>query len=238
MLNIDLALDEALYEYGVQKFIKWNPIKYPHVVIFGSTGSGKTYLLKIILGRICLFIPNAELIVCDFKSDMDFEFLSGSENFYRFNECMNGLNKAVEILHNRQNKSDAHHFVMLVFDEWASFINNLDNKKQAEKAKQYLSMLLMLGRSFNIHVLISQQRLDASYFNSSRDNFSVIIGMGKLSKESIEMMFSEYKDFIDRNKDQGRGSLIIGNQFNDIIVPRIQDRSKLETTIIKGVNRH
>lgn len=239
MMNncINLVPDESFLSSGIISYISWNYIRFPHMVIFGSTGSGKTYLLKIILGRISKHIPNAELIVCDYKSDEDFSFLSSMNNFYRFNKCMDGLERAVQLLQKRQSGivSDRH-FCCLVFDEWASFINTLD-KKSAESAKQKLATLLMLGRSFNIHVIISQQRLDASYFNSARDNFSVIIGMGQLSKESVEMMFSDYKDIIVRNKSQGHGSMILGNQFFEIAVPRVRDVNKLHSTIISAVNR-
>lgn len=235
--SIDLVLDQEFYELGIYNYIQWQYIKYPHMVIFGSTGSGKTYLLKIILARIGLTIPDSELLVCDFKADNDFNFLSNYSNFYRFDNCSNGLKTAIEILRNRQTgKNNDSHFFMLVFDEWASFINSLE-KKQAEQAKQDLSSLLMLGRSFNIHVLLSQQRLDASYFSSARDNFSVVIGMGKLSKESVEMMFSDYKKLLIPNKTQGTGSLIMGNKLKNIIVPSVNNPKKLEHNIIKAVNR-
>lgn len=229
--TVKLVPDAELYASGIVKYIEWDYQKYPHMVICGSTGSGKTYLLKLILARIGKYIPDSELLVCDYKSDEDFSFLNGSANFYRFAECMDGLERAITILRNRQQGlSHDRHFVCLVFDEWASFINNLD-KKTADHAKQQLAVLLMLGRSFNIHVILSQQRLDASYFSAARDNFSLVFGMGTLSKESVEMMFSEYKDVIDPCKPQGQGSLIIGNQFKSVIVPTIRDSSKLESAV-------
>ena len=234
--TINLVPDAALYASGITKYIKWNYEKNPHTVIFGSTGSGKTYLLKILLARIGKHIPNAELVVCDYKSDDDFSFLDGLNNFYRFDKCMDGLERAVQLLNERQHgQNKDRHFFCLVFDEWASFLNNLD-KKSAEHAKQSLAVLLMLGRSYNLHVIVSQQRLDASYFNSSRDNFSVICGMGTLSKESVQMMFSDYKDVIEPNKPQGQGSIIIGNQFKSIIVPTVWDDNKLRDSILSAVN--
>lgn len=207
------------------------------MVIFGSTGSGKSYALKIILGRIAKHTPDAELLVCDYKSGMDFNFLDGLENFYRFDKCLEGVEYALGLLGGRQHgQQKGRHFFCLVFDEWASFINSLD-KKKSEYAKQCLSTLLMLGRSFNVHVIVSQQRVDASYFNSARDNFSVALGMGPLSKESVEMMFSEYRDVIARNKPRGHGSLVLGSQFKGIIVPAVRDMGRLEDTI-KGAVRH
>lgn len=235
--RIDLVPDEKLFLSGITKYIKWDYIRLPHVVIFGSTGSGKTYFLKILLGRIAKYIPDSELCICDYKSDEDFSFASGSPNLYRFDNCTDGLNRAVSLLQERQHGNTADkHFFALVFDEWASFINNMD-KKTADLAKQKLATLLMLGRSFNIHVIVSQQRLDASYFSNSRDNFSVICGMGSLSKESVEMMFSEYRDLINRNKTQGHGSAVLGNEFREIMVPRVSDIDKLHLVIQSAVNR-
>ena len=235
--TLDLVPDSTLYMSGITKYITWNFQKHPHAVIFGSTGSGKTYLLKILLGRLGKNIGDSEILLCDYKGDSDFQFLQTCNNFFRFDCCIQGLEQALNLLQERQkNITSDRHFFALVFDEWASFVNNLD-KKQAEWAKQSLATLLMLGRSFNIHVILSQQRLDASYFNAARDNFSVIFGMGVLSRESIEMIFREYKDRLDPNKNQGQGSLVIGNQFFDIFVPSVYDSRKLEASILSAVTR-
>lgn len=235
--TIDLVPEEAFAASGIIKYVKWDYGKFPHIAISGHTGSGKTYLLKIILGRIGLHIPQSELIICDFKGDDDFSFADGCANFYRFDRCMDGLQRAMKLLQDRQNRvvSDRH-FFCLVFDEWASFLNSLD-KKSADSAKQTLSMILMLGRSYDIHVILSQQRMDATHFNSSRDNFSVVFGMGTLSKEAVDMMFSEYKDVIVRSKPQGHGSLVIGSQFKEIVVPTVHDSGRLQAAILLAVNR-
>lgn len=234
---INLVPDEKMYQSGITKYIRWEYMKYPHMVIFGSTGSGKTYLLKILLGRIGKHIPDSEIIICDFKGDNDFSFADGSKNFYRFDKCMDGLEYAVNILRERQQRvSDKRNFVAFVFDEWASFIKSFD-KKTADYAKKNIAVLLMLARSFNIHIILSQQRIDSSYFDSSRDNFSVVCGMGSLSKESVEMMFSSYKNEINRNKTQGHGSMIVGNQLKEIIVPKVRDIDNLNAAIMSAVER-
>lgn len=236
MARINLVYDASLHHAGIAKYILWDFEKFPHIVIFGATGSGKTYLLKILLARIGKYVPRAELVVCDYKSDTDFTFLKGCSNFYRYTECHIGLERAVRELQNRQaNETASRHFFCLIFDEWASFVSNME-KKSAEQAKQDLATLLMLGRSFNVHVIVSQQRLDAAYFNSARDNFSVVIGMGTLSKEAIQMMFSEYKDVINSRKSQGSGSMIIGSEFKEIIVPQVRDVLTMQTYIRSATN--
>ena len=138
-----------------------------------------------------------------------------------------------ELQQRQADSSTPRYPLFLVFDEWASYVSFLE-KKEADSAKKNLSLLLMLARSFDIHVILSQQRLDASYFSGSRDNFSFICGMGKLSKESADMMFSEYKDIIDRNKSQGYGSLVLGSDFYNIRVPFIRNMDKLDNTILNA----
>ena len=237
MGKIELVPDADLLLVGITKYLCWEYTSCAHVVVYGSTGSGKTYLCKIILGRISKGIADSELIICDYKADADFSFLEECENFFRFTECMKGLEKVYEELCARQSRdSKKRHFLCLFFDEWASFVSNLE-KKEAERAKTMLASLLMLGRSFQIHVIISQQRVDSVYFGNARDNFSVIIGMGRLSKESVQMMFSDYKDEIIPNKPRGYGTAIIGNRLRNIVVPRVRDTEKLHRSIREAVER-
>lgn len=229
--TIKLVIDDSFLELDIKKYTKWDFEKYPHAVIFGPTGSGKTYLVKLVLGRLAKNISGVELVICDYKSDKDFSFLNNANNFYRFDECEQGLNYVLQKLQKRQlGEDESRHAIFLMFDEWSSYINNLE-KKVSEIEKKKLATLLMLGRSFNIHVIISQQRLDASYFNASRDNFSLVIGMGRLSKESIEMMFSDFKDEIQKDKDRGEGTMLIGNNLKNIIVPQIKDINMLNNII-------
>ncbi len=125
----------------------------------------------------------------------------------------------------------------LFFDEWASYLLNLD-KKKAEEEKKKLATLLMLGRSFNIHVLISQQRVDASYFNTARDNFNLVIALGNLSSEGKEMMFHEFKDEMKPDRKQGTGYMITnGTDFCSISVPLISNTDRLNDFIQRAVIR-
>lgn len=234
---LPLYVNEEYLNYNIQQFVNWVPSVHPHCAIFGASGSGKTYALRLLLGRIGLHVPDAEVIVCDYKGDDDFSFLNGLANFYRFSDCLHGLENIVSLLKERQQNCNDKHFVAFVFDEWASFISSLD-KKTADSARQSLALLLQLGRSFHIHVILSQQRMDSSYFASARDNFSVILGMGKLSKEAVEMMFSEFKEQINRTKPRGYGSLVMGSDFYNVVVPKVRDPVRLEECIYRVVARN
>lgn len=232
---IPIALIHELFQLNIPRWKMWEPSKAPHVIIIGATGSGKTYFSKLLLGKIALYTKSATIILCDFKGDDDFSFLIRHKNFFRFMECERGLDKFYQLFLERQNgTSSCRDMLLLFFDEWASYINFLD-KKKTEAEKQKLSNLLMLGRSFNVHLIISQQRADAQYFSTARDNFNLVVGLGNLSHESKEMLFREYIEEMTVNQVQGEGYLLInGTDLTKIIVPYVKDMDKLHQTIINA----
>ena len=233
-----ILLDERYAKLGIRQSIDWLPDKAPHVMVCGATGSGKTYFTKLLLGKIALYQPTAQLSVCDFKGDRDFEFLNGCSRFHRFMDCQEGLQQFYDHFRQRQSGEDSSRSMMvLFFDEWASYCNSLD-KKAVEEEKKKLSNLLMLGRSFQVHLIISQQRADAQYFNSARDNFNLVIGLGNLSEESKNMLFHEFKSQMQPNRNQGTGYLLTnGTGLTPVIVPTISSMDRLHHAIRQGVMR-
>lgn len=231
-MNLNILLNEKFKKLKILSYITWNFYKNPHVIIIGSTGSGKTYFSQLLLGKIALHVSDSEIYICDFKGDDEFEYLSECSRFYRFKDCQNGLDKFYERFIKRQNGEDKNrNMLVLFFDEWASFINSLD-KKMNEEVKKKLSNLLMMGRSFNVHIVVSQQRADASYFNTARDNFNVVIALGNLSEESKNMFFHDFKDNMLPNQQQGTGYMLTnGCDFTEIRVPTIRNSKKLKDTI-------
>lgn len=237
-MDIELFLNEPYLKYGIKKYTLWNPETAPHIVIFGATGSGKSYACKLLLARISRYCPNSHFYVCDFKGDSDFSFLNTKARFYRFLNCENGLSDFYKQLEERQSgKDNSRNLILLFFDEWASYILNLE-KKKAEEEKKKLATLLMLGRSFNVHVLISQQRVDAFYFNAARDNFNLVIALGNLSSEGKEMMFHEFKEQMKSDRIRGTGYMTTnGTDFTPILVPIVSNLNCLNHYIKEAVAR-
>lgn len=236
-MEIPLVLNEKYLQCGIEQYVTWSD-KAPHMVVFGATGSGKTYCTKLILARVSKMIKDSQFYICDFKGDNDFSYLNGTDRFFRFMECEKSLDAIMEILYKRQsNELNDRNMIILYFDEWASYILNID-KKKAEEEKKKLATLLMLGRSYNIHVMVSQQRVDASYFSSARDNFNLVIALGNLSSEGKEMMFREFKDQMKPDRKQGTGYMITnGTDFTPILVPTISDMNLVNAYIKDAVTR-
>lgn len=96
----------------------------------------------------------------------------------------------------------------------------------------------MLARSFNYHLLLSQQKLFSEDFGKSRDNINCIITLGNPSKEVREMLFSDFKDKIVPDRKRGTGYMIVnGTDFQKIIVPQISDMELVNQYIKQAVER-
>lgn len=237
MAVIPLVYSEPLLQAGYKEYIQWDTASAPHIAVAGVTGTGKTYCTKLICAKVAKHITNSQIVLCDFKGDNDFIFLSECERFYRFDACLAGLNSFYNSFLDIQRTGCTNGFNMLVFDEWGSFINSLD-KKEAEDAKKKLSNLLMLGRSFDFHVLLSQQRLNAEDFGKSRDQFNLVLLLGNASKEVVSMLFHDYKDCIENNRQRGTGYMLInGADFLPFIVPKIASIENVDNAIKEAVMR-
>lgn len=195
----------------------------PHLLIVAPSGSGKTYLLMLILKQLAQ--RNGKLVFADFKGG-DFIGLENCQRYYRHQNVAQALQYVFDELQDRMSRPRTDfQSIYFVVDEWSGFLG-IYPKKEQETYKQRLASLLMLGRGVRIFVIIALQRGDAAYLNG-RDNFGNCIGLGSLSKESISMTFSENKDLIS-SKPRGHGYLQTdGKPLREIVVPRIRKPEKV-----------
>ena len=223
-----ILLNQSFYEMGLIRDMPWLYLRFAHLLVFGSTGSGKSYFVKQLINATENCVKHASVFVLDFKAD-DFSYLAGCKNYYSYMDCTEGFNRFYDEFTARQQGLDSSKsFKMMVFDEWASYLNMLD-KKEADQAKQKLSTLLMLGRSFNVHVVISQQRADAEYFAKARDNFGLVVALGNISKESKAMFFGDHTDEMMPVSEVGHGYALQNcSELHSVRVPEIQDMTILE----------
>lgn len=226
-LKFAIGVEQKALENGVQIPLYINFLKVPHLLIVAPSGSGKTYLLVLILKQL-VKMP-ITLFLADFKG-IDFISLDGCRNYFKHQSVAKALNMAYEELQERMaNPRLDFKPIVLVIDEFSGFLSALDKKTQ-EHYKQLLASILMLGRGLQIFVVVALQRADASYI-TARDNFGNCIGLGRLSEESIRMTFTEYKDDIIP-KTRGKGYLRIdGKPLQELVVPRIRDYDGAMETI-------
>jgi DNA segregation ATPase FtsK/SpoIIIE and related proteins len=178
----------------------WDLIQHPHALIAGGTGTGKTALLLALILMI-----NGEIAIIDPKrSDL---FNVGKQYFA--NSTVSETTQIIELLKNYTQIMDDRYTqlfnsktiigasikdlnlqpIFLFFDEVAAAVVNADNKEKKEMIK-YLTQLILKGRQAGINIVLATQRPDADIIPANlRDQLSIRIGLGNLSKEGQRMMF-------------------------------------------------
>lgn len=232
-----ILLREDYLRQGLRIPIDWDTELAPMTCCFGATGSGKTYALKLMCGKLVKY-GKAKLTVCDGKGGGDFDFLRGCERYDAIEVTTVFNNFYQSFLARQKGEDESRDIMCLLFDEWSAYLDSLDSKKEVEAQRKKLGQLLRLGRSFHVHVIVGQQRMDSTYFQGFRENFNIVIGLSNLSKESRDMFFSEYKEQIEPDRARGTGYMTVnGANFNPVAVPKVNDLDKLHRAILVGVTR-
>jgi len=201
---------------------------YCHALITGASGSGKSYALLYLLGSLLQNNQDTDVYFCDFKNSTDFSFMKGYSHYYAGDDCYDGITQLYQCFCNSRQSGHTNRRTLLIFDEYPAFINYLATKDKAEKTKKsndvlgMISEILMLGRGIQYGIWIVTQRADASLFaNGARDNFMVVIGLGRMSKEQKGMIFTG-EELPEKVFQRGEGMLLAdGYVIREVKYPKI-----------------
>lgn len=163
---------------------------YPHLLIGGATGSGKTWLLKLIL--LQAINKQYMIVIADFKGKVDYPKLW--ENYCsfatEFDQVQKYLHDICRVLEKRKNlfsdlgysnidsynRNESNFLPRIVFacDELAELLDTTGlSTKEKEPMKQiqkYINTIARLGRAFGIHLILATQRPDANILNGQIKN--------------------------------------------------------------------
>lgn len=170
--------------------VKVNLAVTPHMLIGGSTGSGKSVLLKCLLMQ-CIK-KNTEVIIADFKGGVDFPRVWHEKCTFitERNSLVEKLDELLIELHRRKvmlsdsdspnideyNKKYHRHLHRIIFacDEVAELLDKTGlDKKQKEQISQIeasIASIARLGRAFGIHLILATQRPDANIISGQIKN--------------------------------------------------------------------
>lgn len=201
-----------------------------NLLLTGCSGSGKSYALLFLIGSVLKSNKEIEVYFCDFKNSLDFAFLEGYEHYFGGDDCYNGIMQYYRKFCESREKRDFSRKHLLICDEYPALVNYLQGQDKLNKIKQAnevlsaISELLCLGRGINFYTWIVTQRADNTLFaNGSRDNFMVIIGLGRLSKEQKGMVFAG-EEVPDTIYQKGEGVLLAdGHPLLEVKFPKIKD---------------
>lgn len=159
-----------------------NLANIPHILLGGSTGSGKSVLLKLLLMQSLR--KGAEVYIADFKGGVDFPKAWHQKCRMCFTEedLLYTLGQLVAVLEYRKgrlaetgcsnldayNEATGDNLPRLVFacDEVAELLDKTgrskEEKEQLAQIENRLATLARLGRAFGIHLILATQRPDAN----------------------------------------------------------------------------
>lgn len=237
-ISSNMTIEKTVINLDLRTKIDWTAS--PHWLINGATGTGKTYFLVYLL--IELKKRNAELIVIDGKYS-DLEIIGGLLNIK--NKEIDNIEKINYVrtkMIERQNKvketiekegldtigKDYRSYNMkplfLVIDEYKSFIDSLDSKKEIETIIQDI---VAKGRSLGIFVILASQRFSTQTLkNDIRSNFGGVFSLGNEKNETNLMLFNTTEVPIVGDY----GAIMKSNEYLEIVdfeVPYIKDLKRL-----------
>ena len=175
---------------GITGTVIVNLSKIPHILLGGSTGSGKSQLLKLLLMQA--LHKGAKIYIADFKGGVDYSAIWHKNCFMCFDpDKLNFLlTELVEKLQKRKilftesgsanlddyNTKNNEQIPRYIFacDEIAEILDKTGlTKEQKEKVLQIeskLSIIARQGRAFGIHLILATQRPDATILSGQIRN--------------------------------------------------------------------
>lgn len=171
----------------------WDLDRYPHGIITGQTGSGKSYLLRWIIEQA---EASADVWLADGKTSREFDDLGIQRLVSGPVDCVSLCEEAAALISERQVGIDRP--LMLVVDEAAAITLRTmgDQAKDARERKDRflsaLSGIALMGRSAGVHLLVALQRADADVVGgATRDQFGFRVALGWVSADGYRMVLGD-----------------------------------------------
>lgn len=216
----------------------------PHILLGGSTGSGKSVLLKLLLMQALR--KGAEVYIADFKGGVDFPKVWHEKCRMCFTEedLCDTLDRLVEELERRKSalkalgcpNIDAYNEIAerplqrLIFacDEVAEVLDKTGRSKEDKELlaqiENRLSTIARLGRAFGIHLILATQRPDANIIPGQIRNNMDFRVCGRADSVLSQIILDSTSAAEQIPKDArgrfitGDGTVFQGYLFNDQIV--------------------
>ena len=188
--------------YGV----KYDPVKCPHILVAGGTGSGKSVFISFLI--LEFLKRSSKIYIADPKnSDL------GSLDYYLGNDQVatnpNNIARIVRLaVTEMQERYDVmrenfvygsnfrdHNFrpVFLIFDEMGSFRasgTDKNSKAVVNEVMDGIKQIILLGRQAGVFVLVAAQQVSSDTLSTDlRDNLGLRIALGANSSEGYRMVF-------------------------------------------------
>lgn len=214
----------------VSRNLKWEFDKVPSCGIWGSSGSGKTYLALTMLKKISTLTPNIFISDCKFDEFSYYSKRIGIKNIANdIEEVCEMIKKVSDILDKRyQNqKPKKYEPVFLFLDEFAILKLSV-GKKKFEELIGYIRNIILKGRRARVFIVLIQQYQNTN-LGLPMDLLSSL-GLKIILGNSVQLyknVFEVSKDIELITKNTGEGYYSEnGNEVKLLFAPYIMDLEK------------
>lgn len=201
------AAHDFYFKYNYIEPVALNLDIYPHLLLAGASGTGKTYALTWYLEQLTDL--DYDLVIADYKGEIKGCNFAGEAVY-------DGIDEFYKKYKTKDKKK------CLVIDEYPAYISflKLKDQKKAKDVKEKIAEMLMMGRSYKSLVWLVTQRPDADLFiGGARDNLHCKILLGNGSREAQTMMFGNEK-IEEVNFSRGEGLYSLGGgAVHSLIIP-------------------
>lgn len=246
------------------KIVYWNLKKDAHAMVIGTTGSGKSNLINVLIDHILHNYKGCKLFLGDYKGGMELSTYENVANVVSYSESLNDADKLIadieaeyssrveimkkagyrdynKFVNDKPNTSMKRAFVII--DEF-SMLLRLNAKKDEFDAIETLIDLSKRVRSVGIHVLLACQKPTTTNIPSDlKTNVSCIIGMKTRDSHNSELVIE--KAGLEK-LDIGESISIIDNKEvffkayyidDETIEATVKEFSKTETKQDNDINK-
>lgn len=233
------------YEIPVQKGLNVDMSKYPHMLICGVTGFGKSYFTNYIIAMASykgavLFLndpKNSDLALLSRYIPEENVAVSTEDIIAQVEKVYNLMEERNKLMNDLKLEDDGEKsifsdfrmpLVLLVLEEMGAFTASLD-KKQKERFNKYFKQIVVMGRQVGVEViLITQQPNSNNLATEFREQFNFRVFLGEPKAQVKPMIFGDGHEYLERRFDIGEGLYMLEGKTDDpklIQTPRYNGKS-------------
>ena len=231
---VSMIKDTDLCELYFDKKHIVNVNDYPHFLISGSSGSGKSYLVNELV--VQAITKKWNVVILDIKRSYGL-YRAYCDYCYEMNDIINKLKQIESEMHQRllelQSALDnnpralavdiGYKPMLVVVEEYVSLLSSLD-KKQKEEIERIVKNISVLARQCNIHLMIVMQSAGTENIQSTtRSNLTKVL-LGNAQSNILTATFGNGVDIPKINSKMNKGEgLMQLDRISVLRVPRIDD---------------
>ena len=215
---------------------------YPHFLISGSSGSGKSYFANELV--IQAIIKKWQVVICDLKRSYGL-YKDFTDYVYEVDDILEKLHFVESEMSQRMEKLQSeldknpralavdigYKPMLVVIEEYISLQASLD-KKQKEELERVVKNLSVLARQSNIHLLIVMQSAGTENIQSTtRSNLTKVL-LGNAQSNILTATFGNGVDVPNAHTKMNKGEgLIQLDRITILRVPKINDIENFKNVI-------